>query len=111
MESEVPGPSATADSVCAAGQACTLGPWRGVRYTADDYIVLVEHWPTDTPCGSEADDSVAAGIPQGTTCNLQRTRCQVTSPFHQFFQLGGPSVILSDYIRLLQTCAKNNRTK
>ena len=113
----IPGPTQHADTICGAGQPCSLGPWPGARsdaarchdsvtstecseakhrpeiptgrsasswgslsalrrYTADDYVHMVQHWPVDQPCGAPPDPLVGEGLPYGTLCNLQRSSCE-----------------------------------
>ena len=72
----VKGPFAQVNTLCAAGQTCTLGPWDGALLALSDRVLII---PDGATCGqSAADVQIAQGEPRGVTCNLELTTCEAS---------------------------------
>lgn len=72
----IKGPFTRVDTLCAAGQTCTLGPWDGALLALSDRVLIIA---SGAPCAlSQADSQIAQGEPKDVTCNLELTTCQAS---------------------------------
>eukprot|EP00928_Gymnodinium_smaydae_P082592 TRINITY_DN6590_c1_g7_i1.p1 TRINITY_DN6590_c1_g7~~TRINITY_DN6590_c1_g7_i1.p1 ORF type:complete len:3710 (+),score=739.71 TRINITY_DN6590_c1_g7_i1:1163-11131(+) len=70
----VRGPHAQKDTLCAAGQSCTLGPWDGTMLAQSDAVSLVRF---ENKCmTADSDSLVAFGAYKTVLCNLAVTKCE-----------------------------------
>lgn len=72
----VKGPFTRVDTLCAAGQTCTLGPWDGALLALSDRVLIIAE--SDQCATAPADSQIAQGEPKDVTCNLELTTCQAS---------------------------------